>query len=296
MRRRKNIRDAMTECGWDAEHTFSYDDFYALVQALLKSRKRGEEIKQETTIVEDGADIAHLVDLIAERHAAKEWLLVQPRELETQSDQENAKETLAFVRKSEAVEIQSFIDASWDTYMRDNPGDEEKPQAVKRAEWARQFFYPLCRQFLMLKSWREKKFPHRFEGGSFLPLIQVTSIACDKQRKQAEKLNREMQPSMLAKFEQNLWKAWDSALLLYKYPADEQEQEFLKFMSQQYFQIMETSMSNKSGVHPRFPFDNNEADSCETIERKHLWQTLDEHDLNEIDSELRVRWEAQLKK
>ena len=76
--------------------------------------------------------------------------------------------------------------------MRDNPGNEEKPQAVKRAEWARQFFYPLCRQFLVLKSWREKRFLHRFEGDNFLPLIQVTSIACEMQRKQAEKVSKEM--------------------------------------------------------------------------------------------------------
>ena len=79
---------------------------------------------------------------------------------------------------------------------------------MKHAAWARDAFYPLCRQFLLQKAMESKKFPHRFEGSLFIPVISVTATEDENHQQENSRLLAQMTPALLPQFEQALWQAW----------------------------------------------------------------------------------------
>ncbi len=73
----------------------------------------------------DDLGIPALVDEIARRLEADQIPAVLPSHLETSSEQEEAVLGMQLVLQLEATEVQSFHDAAWSEYIRDNPCDEE---------------------------------------------------------------------------------------------------------------------------------------------------------------------------
>ena len=67
---------------------------------------------------EEARALAELVDTITSRIEEKVFPIVRPTDLKDTDDVEAANETLKFLEKVEAVELQSFHDAKWQKFRQ----------------------------------------------------------------------------------------------------------------------------------------------------------------------------------
>ena len=116
---------------------------------------------------EEANELAELVDTIARRIEEKDFPIVRPAELKNTNDVEAAKETLQFVEKVEAVELQSFHDAKWAEFRKTNPADADVTEDVRRARFAYDTYYPLTVEVFIAKSLEQGAFAHLMADGYF---------------------------------------------------------------------------------------------------------------------------------
>ena len=77
-----------------------------------------------TDVDAEKEELAALLDVINDRWQKKEYPYVLPKE--ALKEQKNlAQETLDLVNVSECVEMQSFLDAEYAKFIKDNPQDED---------------------------------------------------------------------------------------------------------------------------------------------------------------------------
>ena len=136
-------------------------------------------------------DIAALVDQIHERCEANQFPMILPGEV-CSSQQHFAKETLNLLDKTETVELQSFIESQYVQFRADSPADDDEPEGVRRAKWARLGYYVVARKYLVQKSMLSKQLAHRFAGEVFVPLLSPSSIS----NQEAQKLDLAVYPSV----------------------------------------------------------------------------------------------------
>ena len=87
-----------------------------------------------------GVEIAANVDRIA----AQPFRVVGPSE-QSSVDEATASELLAWIQKSEAVEIQSYIDEQWKQFRSTSCTDADLSESHRRAIWSRMCYYShLC--------------------------------------------------------------------------------------------------------------------------------------------------------
>ena len=103
------VQKVMDDHNWPDDHTFTWADFLVLAEGLRISPTLADE--EETAEVEQDAqnatEIAHIVDVVAERLARNEVPAVLPVESNNSVD---AKDILQMLEKVEHVEVQSFMD------------------------------------------------------------------------------------------------------------------------------------------------------------------------------------------
>ena len=94
-----------------------------------------------------------ILTLIAARKSTDEFPLVKPSEVDEAKEQ--AEEALTWVRKDEAVRLQSYIDHMYKLYREALPmsAASGKPESVIHAEWARGWYYFHLRAFLSQADW-----------------------------------------------------------------------------------------------------------------------------------------------
>ena len=136
-------------------------------------------------------DIAVLVDQIHEPCEANQFPMILPGEV-CSSQQHFAKETLNLLDKTETVELQSFIESQYVQFRADSPADDDEPEGVRRAKWARLGYYVVARKYLVQKSMLNKQLAHRFAGEVFVPLLSPSSIS----NQEAQKLALAVYPSV----------------------------------------------------------------------------------------------------
>ena len=120
---------------------------------------------------EEASALAELVDTIARRIEEKDFPIVRPAELKNTGDVEAAEETLQFVEKVEAVELQSFHDAKWAEFRKTSPANADVSEDVRRAQFAYDTYYPLTVEFFIAKSLEQGAFAHRMADGYFFYLF-----------------------------------------------------------------------------------------------------------------------------
>ena len=114
---------------------------------------------------------------------------------------------MGFLRKVEAVKLQSFLDAEFGKYMRDNPGDEKLPLAAKRARWSRDHYYFFCKQFLYTEALEQRSFAYRFGDGVFIPFWRQRKCRAWRRRSARENVAK-VKPQWLSAVDEALWKEW----------------------------------------------------------------------------------------
>ena len=85
---------------------------------------------------------------IVDRIASNSFPLVMPCEQIGESEAD-AAQSLTFAEKCDTVELQSYIDEQWRLHRQDAIYDDEKPEPVRRASWARGHYYVHMRHFSM---------------------------------------------------------------------------------------------------------------------------------------------------
>ena len=80
---------------------------------------------------------------------------------------EYAECLMPLVHETEVAELQAFIRDRRKLYFQFNPGDEDTPVLVQRAEWNCRFYRAEMQKFLLEKSLIENKFAHRMVDGVF---------------------------------------------------------------------------------------------------------------------------------
>ena len=140
--------------------------------------------------------LAELVDLIDARRAQGEFPLLQPRELLYDSEVSDAQDTLRLVRKIETVQIQSYLDHCRQIFFS-NPlaTRSDEPLKVQEARWSRDFTYKHMREFFCQKFVEEDVLSHRFDTGTFIPII---SPKCDEDKDALSKLTENHMPAFNA--------------------------------------------------------------------------------------------------
>ena len=118
-----------------------------------------------------------MVDSVNVRWEQKSFPIILPEEL-NEKDFSAAKDTYDVARavELEYVELQSFIESKYARHCADSPADEGLCEGVRRANWARMTYWPLCGEFTAAKSLREIKLVHRFVGDVFVPMVPLGSV------------------------------------------------------------------------------------------------------------------------
>ena len=90
---------------------------------------------------EEARDRAELYGCFAKSIEDHEFPLVRPVELNDACGTGVAEETLLSLEKVEAVELQSFHDATWEEYREANPADGDMTEEHRRARFAHDTHY-----------------------------------------------------------------------------------------------------------------------------------------------------------
>ena len=106
-----------------------------------------QELSRESSESMQRKDAAEIVAAIAARYDRQEFPEVLPSEVSGRAATLEAPHTLSFARKTEAVNIQSFMDAEYQKYRTSMPEAAlVDPEPVLRAKWSRANFYMLLRR------------------------------------------------------------------------------------------------------------------------------------------------------
>ena len=132
-----------------------------------------------------------VLENIAQRQADGEFPAVLPSEVDAVSRQQ-AADALTWVKKDEAVRIQSFMHAKYKSYRETLPASDIRAERVIQAEWARLFYY--CH----LRAWCAQ---HGVSDTSvFVPAVPPEFLP-DAKRQVAEALLVELRPANRFAFE-----------------------------------------------------------------------------------------------
>ena len=103
-----------------------------------------------------------VLENIAQRLTDGEFPAVFPSEVD-EVTRYQAEEALTWVRKDEAVRIQSFMHAKYKSFRETLPASDIRPERAIQAEWARLFYY------IHLRAWSAQ---HGFsDASSFVPAV-----------------------------------------------------------------------------------------------------------------------------
>ena len=150
-------------------------------------------------------DMAAIVDRIA----ASEFPMVLPQQ-QTSLNEDDASHILQFVQKSEAVKIQSFMHEKYRLFRSDAIVDVKKSEAVIHAEWARECYYPLLKQF----SEERARAVNDVLYDALYPLLDAAIVSSDSLVKLRETLGRIPQEKV-ASWTEYLDAQWSATLSLF---------------------------------------------------------------------------------
>ena len=180
------VQKEFDDMGWDENYSLSWKDFQRLAVNLgidqADETADGSEDNRAHELTQSGSGI---IDTIAVRMKEQKFPYVHPDDLEDSQESSQAEANLEYIQKVETVEAQSYIDAERAKYAASNPADGKLPREVKDAQWIRQNYYPLMRDFFYSKALEKRSFSHRMSSSGFIPLVSVASIGDDNKRENA---------------------------------------------------------------------------------------------------------------
>ena len=288
------VQKEFDDMGWDENYSLSWKDFQRLAVNLgidqAEETANGSEDNRAHELTQSGSGI---IDTIAVRMKEQKFPYVHPDDLEDSQESSQAEANLEYIQKVETVEVQSYIDAERAKYAASNPGDENLPREVKDAQWIRQSYYPLMRDFFYTKALEKKNFSHRMSECGFVPLVAVASIGDVDKREMAAAAAKKMAESYIPTFDDKLWKAWKKAEAVLEFTDTPVKEVFASFLDENYFQILKECVDAEDAqcAEPKYPVSCNNATVEETEARKLLLNKLTKADLEAVEDKVRELWD-----
>ena len=134
--------------------------------------------------MEQSVALAKLIDEIASRRENHTFPLVRPTDLVGEQKQGEAQHLLDLLRKTEAVELQSFLDQKRAAFLGALPLSATTDIRKEDATHTYDTYYTYVCEYFAKASLETECFRHRMEDDRFLPLFPVASIG-DAERKKS---------------------------------------------------------------------------------------------------------------
>ena len=235
----EKVKQEFDDLGWTETTSLSWTDFQQLAVKLgIDQAEETVNGSEDDRAREPAQPVSGIVGTIATRMAEQTFPYVHPNEVGDGQNSNEAEAILEYMQKVETVEVQSFIDEARAQYAASNPGDDNLPREAKDAQWMRQSFYPLMREFFYTKAFEKKKFSHRFSKCGFVPLVAMASIEDDDEREEAAAAAKKMTESYIPAFDDKLWKDWKKTEAMLEYTDTPAKEVFATFLDKHYFQIL----------------------------------------------------------
>ena len=241
-----SIKQVFDDHGWPDEMDFRKEDMEVLLESL------GFEKTEED---EPCNDIAEVVEDMRKRKSASQFPLLKTEHLKGKAEKLIAEQCLPLAAKEDHVKIESYIEHQKQNFVESHPVDTSIPLEVQHAQWALKFYYKHVRDYVAMDSLDMKRFSHRFQGSTFIPIIPAHSFADEEKQKAAYETLKLVKPAHISVFDQALWDAWKSneadmeMLELDKYEA------FRNFLEEDYFRILRETCetyTNENTTDPPF--------------------------------------------
>ena len=148
-----DIEGVYDQRGWPANHSLSLEDF----QNCLKDLGLGAiNPDDDDDKAEEARQLVSIIDAIGDRMEEKTFPPVKPEEMHGADACTAAQETLQFILKTEAIELQSYHDIKYTEFRRSAPADPNISEKVRRSRFAYQHFYALTIEFYLEKTMRNR--------------------------------------------------------------------------------------------------------------------------------------------
>ena len=273
----QEVRSGYEAKGWPEDRSFIWSEVESLVEFLVKDTVHAE-VEMDNA---HAAEVARLCDIIYKRQESKEFPLVRSTDLESEEDQEAAAMSLSLIDKIEHVKLEAYIaeerrkslDAefartgNWPTEQR----SDSQNWKLKEAEWNYLNHYAVVRRFLVMETFRNKKFSHRCEGDRFISLIPPQTIKDEGRKQHAHSIFSKVKDGFLPKIDVALWKAWSKIEVILQVTGEDESEVFLRFVNDDYIDIIgktcdDAAAENGISFSPPYPPEEH-ASEGETNER-----------------------------
>ena len=322
----EQVREVYAHEAWSGEQSFTWWEFQQLavkfgldpedqeVKALGAAASLGaqeEGVENVATSGDEAAELAALVDLVAQRASQRQFPCVLPKELKSSEAVEEAELVLQFVRQSEAVQLQSFLDHKYEVYRQSCPAEPSISEKERRMEYAMECHYIHVHEFLCAETLRVHSFRHRFEAGQFIPLVSPSALkqsdekiaAASALRKVVEVVfsQRRESPGFMffQSFDGALWAKWSEYESMAKYTDKPMEEVFRAFLLSDYYVTMadvieQMVQGSTRALEPAFPVTSGGASPEEQQDRSAVLAVADAADAARVDAIIQAELDRML--
>ena len=250
---------------------------------------------------EEARQLISILDAIGDRMEQKTFPPVLPEEVQKADACTAAKETLQFILKMEATELQSYHDSKYIEFRKSVPADPNISEKVRRSRFAYDYFYPLTIEFYLEKTMRTHEFCHRVADGLFLPIIPIASIGDEASRSAAQGAVSQMRETHIVCFDAKLWSRWTEIEKFMSYAAAKKEVLFENFVRGEYFLLMKECLDEEKSkclktFQPLYNVEINDASSEVQAERRRLIADAVAEDSEEVEKQLVAGWQEEARK
>ena len=261
----EEVKQAYASDGLDAEQSFTWSELQGLamlcgwdpldqgdeVLATDGSASAPQEATNHVPTPEpETADVAGLVDFVVQRASLGQFPCLKPTELKDSEAAEEAELILRFVRRTEVVQLQSFLEHKYVTYLQSCPAEESMSEGARRLSYATEFYYKHVHEFLCGETLRVRSFRHHFQMGLFVPLVSPSMLPTPEETSAAAAcLGNVMKVvratcsastgfEFLQSFAGALWGKWSGYEGMAKFSVRTIEEVFCAFLRSEYYATM----------------------------------------------------------
>ena len=254
-------------------------------------------------VVDDSAELAQsaaLEELIGNRVTDDVFPLILPTELKNSQAASQAKLDLNFVKESEMVRLQTYLERRFDKYRASRHEKTDMTDTQLRTAYGMEAYYTHVNHFLCAETLLHRDFRHKFKERGFLPLISPDALdSVDEQAAGQACLDRistaVSRPSAkLCTFEfcqtldQALWTKFNEVEEMARYIDTPLEELLATFLKSEYYPTMSATLDNTdkpqlAQVDPAVPVTAGDASPEEQKRRMQLIEDLESADTVQVE-------------
>ena len=148
-----------------------------------------------------------LAERVQQRWSDGTFPLVSPEELQ-EPDVGSAVHTLKLLKGAAPVGLSAFLAEKWAQHMDTQSSSVDGAAGDGMAKWAVASYWPLCREWMIRGSLRDKTLPHFFNGGNCVPVFPEAGPGADDGSGAEACGLEDVQEADVAHMELSFWAGW----------------------------------------------------------------------------------------